>query len=99
MATKEHVIKYLNDALKEHPSTVNSQWYVGIAKDAKDRLFNDHNVDKDYGAWAHSMADSDTIARSVEKHFLDAGCDGGSGGGDSAPKSVYVYLKTAKTDP
>ncbi len=99
MSTKEHVITYLNGKLKELSNTVNSQWYVGIASDVRERLFIDHKVHEQNGQWAHSPADTADIARSVEKHFLDAGLDGGAGGGDDTTKTVYVYLKSSRTDP
>ena len=99
MSTEQQVRTFLNDKLKARPATSNDQWYVGIATDAKDRLFKGHNVSKDQDQWAHSKADTEEIARSVEKHFLDAGCDGGPGGGDAGSKFVYVYLKSRRTEP
>ncbi len=99
MSTEEQVRTYLNDKLKKHRATTNDQWYVGIATDPKDRLFKDHNVDKSQDQWAYSKADTEEIARSVEKRFLDAGCDGGPGGGDTGSKLVYVYLKSGRTEP
>ena len=99
MSTEEQVRTYLNDKLKKHQATTNDQWYVGIATDAKDRLFTDHKVDETQDQWAHSKADTEEIARSVEKRLLDAGCDGGPGGGDAGSKFVYVYLKSGRTEP
>ena len=99
MATKEEVSSYLNNRLKQNPDTVNAQWYVGIASDVRDRLFNDHNVHEQNDQWTHATAHTNAIARQVEADFLGAGCDGGKGGGDSATKTVYVYLKSARTDP
>ena len=99
MSTEQQVKNFLNDKLRAHPATSNDQWYVGIATDAKDRLFKDHNVDKTKDQWAHSKADTEEIARSVEKHFLNAGCGGGPGGGDAGSKYVYVYLKSSRTKP
>ena len=98
MGDHAHVVMYLNNKLKEHPDTTNEQWYVGIASDVEARLFSDHNVYRNE-PWATSEADTEEIARSVEKHFLDAGCDGGPGGGDSGTKIVYVYLKSSRTTP
>ena len=68
-----------------------SNWYVGIAADANDRLVNGHNAttaDNDALYWD---AGSDTVARSIEQHFIDKGCKGGDGGGDHRTKYVYVY--------
>ena len=73
--------------------------YVGITLDVQDRLFGDHNVSKENGHWIYRTASSNGIARDVEQHFLDAGMDGGPGGGSIASRSVYAYKKTPDTNP
>jgi hypothetical protein len=77
-----------------------SEWYVGIAKDPKQRLFKDHNVNEDTDKWIHVGASSSTVARNVEDYFVSKlGTDGGSGGGDSSTIHVYAYRKNSHTDP
>ena len=68
-----------------------SDWYVGVAANARDRLFNDHNVDEKNGQWIYEDCGSDSAARQVEKHFLNLGCQGGTGGGDHTTKFAYAY--------
>lgn len=97
MATLEGDIKKEIKAYVEECGGTKTQWYVGIATDARDRLFNDHNVNEDNDYWIYRIASSDTISRRVEKHFLDLGYDGGDGGGDENTKSVYAYRKTSNT--
>ena len=77
-----------------------SGWYVGIASDPSDRLFSDHNVNKDKeDAWIFRNCGSEAAARKVEKYFLGLGCDGGAGGGDSSTTYAYAYKKSAHTRP
>ena len=76
---------------------VYSKWYAGIAKDPEERLFTDHKVSKTKGTWIHRKCSTDTVSRRVEKHFLDKGCKGGPGGGDSSTKYVYAYKITSST--
>ena len=73
------------------------RWYVGIAAKPEDRLFDDHSVDKEKDAWIYRTASSDSIARDIEKHFLDKGAKGGAGGGDKDSKSVYAYRISSRT--
>jgi hypothetical protein len=73
--------------------------YVGVTSDANSRLFGDHNVSKDNGHWIYRSAFSDSVAREIEKHLLDAGMDGAPGGGDETSKIVYAYKKTSYTNP
>jgi hypothetical protein len=75
-------------------------WYVGIASDARTRLFIEHRVDENSGKWIYRIAESATEARDIEKHFLDEiGTDGGPGGGDWTAKQIYAYKKTALSKP
>lgn len=73
------------------------EWYVGIASDVRKRLFMDHNVHEKGDAWIFRDCGMDMVARSVEKYFIDKGCDGGSGGGDQTTKYVYAYRKAPHT--
>ena len=67
-----------------------SNWYVGITADVEDRLFNDHSVKKEGGVWIYSRTSSSSMARRIEKYFIDRkGTQGGPGGGDE--NSIYVY--------
>ena len=74
-------------------------WYCGVASDPRDRLFNDHNVSQQNGAWIHCELATDTQARQAEHYFLSRGCDGGPGGGDHTTRYAYVYKKTSYTNP
>ena len=67
-------------------------WYVGIAADPRDRLFNDHDVSEKGDAWIFREATSSAVAREVEDYFIDVkGTQGGAGGGDYRSRSVYAY--------
>ena len=69
-----------------------SSWYVGIAADARDRLFNDHSVKEKGDLWVYRRATSSAAARKIEKYFIDTkGTQGGPGGGDESSESVYAY--------
>jgi len=77
-----------------------SAWYVGISKDAKDRLFNEHNIREKKDAWIFRIASSSQVARDIEEYFVNAlGTDGGGGGGDISSDMVYAYKKCAHTNP
>lgn len=76
-----------------------SDWYVGISKNPRERLFQDHNVDEKKDAWIIRQAESESIAREIEDYFVNTlKTDGERGGGDN-PDSVYAYKKKSHTDP
>lgn len=72
-------------------------WYIGIAKKPRERLFRDHNVSEQVDLWIYRQANSDTVAREIENFFLAKGCKGGDGGGDHSTVYVYAYKITSKT--
>ncbi len=92
------IIKEIDDHIRESGGGY-SGWYVGIASDPRDRLFNDHNVNKDKDAWVYRDCGSEAAARKVEKYFLDRGYDGGTGGGDISTTYAYAYKKKDHTNP
>lgn len=74
-----------------------SEFYIGISKNARKRLFEEHHVDMDTSWWIYVTAESTDIARKVEKHYLELGMRGGDGGGDDASNMVYCYVVTPTT--
>ena len=74
-------------------------WYAGIAADAKQTLLNDHLVPENRSDWVYRICSSDIAARNAENALLKFGCDGESGGGDTAFVQVYAYKKTSSTKP
>jgi len=95
MATAQQIV----DEIEAHVgSGAYSAWYAGIAKDPRDRLFNEHGVkEKGGGGWIYRSADSNSAARAAEDALHKAGFDGGPGGGGEKSKAVYAYKKTATT--
>lgn len=77
-----------------------SNWYVGISKDAKDRLSSGHSVREKKDSWIYRSARSSQTAREVEDYFVNTlGTDGGGGGGDNTSDMVYAYKKAVHTNP
>ena len=76
----------------------NSEWYVGVATNAYNRLTVDHGLENADGRdnWAWRQAASSENARQIEKLYLEAGLDGGPGGGDASTSQVYVCLKSTR---
>ena len=94
--TKQEIIDDIADYFR---GKAYGSCYVGITSDVDKRLFGDHKVSKDDGRWIYRTATSHGVARDVEKHFLDAGMDGGGGGGDVTSRIAYAYAKTSSTKP
>jgi hypothetical protein len=97
MSSKQQIIDAINAHMARYPNTKNPNWYVGIAADARERLFDDHSVDERNGIWIYQQADSSNVAREVESAYHDAGCKGGPGGGDKFTDKVYAYVITSTT--
>ena len=94
--SKKEIIKDIEDHMAKRGGAI-GKWYVGIAANPRERLFDDHSVDEENGVWIHSRASSDSVARDIEKYFLDKGAQGGAGGGDEDSTAVYAYRITLST--
>lgn len=74
-------------------------WYVGITSDPKTRLFSAHNVNEQNGVWIYSNTKTETLARAIERYFVETiRTDGGTGGGGTASIFVYAYKKSPHTN-
>lgn len=97
--TEAEIIEYIKNYIDQNGADYHS-WYVGIAKNPKDRLTKNHNVDLDNDNWIFSTAESAGAARRIEQYFVEIlKTDGGPGGGDENTRSVYAYKKSSHTDP
>ena len=94
--SKKEIIKDIKGYMAKRGGDIDD-WYVGIAAKPRERLFDDHSVEEDGGAWIHRRASSESVAREIEKHFLDKGAQGGTGGGDEDTTAVYAYKITSDT--
>lgn len=72
-------------------------FYIGIAKNPEERLFEQHLVSKTNHCWIYQEASSEDEARKAEKTLLDIGMKGGPGGGDKETRFVYCYRITTET--
>ncbi len=65
-------------------------WVIGITDDLNRRKKEHAGKNKNVEAWKGWPADTEEIARTVEKYFLDNGMKGGGGGGIN-PTYVYIF--------
>jgi len=89
---------HLRGFIEEHACAPH-QWYVGLASDAEEKLFQHHKVNRHANSWIYRMADSPETARSVHEKFLRLGCDGEQHANELNATDVYIYLKSHKTSP
>ena len=97
LKTYNEIVSDIHAHLQKSGKRYYSEFYIGISKDASKRMFEDHHVDKEHSWWIYRTADSSAIAREVEKHYLDLGMRGGTGGGDEKANMVYCYVVTPTT--
>lgn len=74
------------------------EWYVGIAKDAKVRLFEDHRVNKNMDYWIYRKCLSNDAACRVKQCLITKyQMDGGLNSAGYALRFVYAYKKERHT--
>lgn len=86
-----------NDIVNHVDSDNKSNWYVGIATNPTNRLFDDHCVDKEHGGWIYRDASNETDARDTEAYLLNEYHFKGDVGGGNHPTYVYAYKITSYT--
>jgi hypothetical protein len=91
------VIKRIETYMKKFEGDY-SDWYVGITKDLEEELFQLHKVEEN-GIWISFGADTDEVAKKVEKYFLDKKTDGNPIDLEENTRIVYVYKKNSDTTP
>lgn len=70
-------------------------WYIGIASDPKQRLFNDHSVNEKSDPWIFQKCQTADSARKIEDNLINSlRTKGDTGGGDNTTKYIYGYLIT-----
>ncbi|OFY61464.1 MAG: hypothetical protein A2Y71_06400 [Bacteroidetes bacterium RBG_13_42_15] len=67
-----------------------SSWTIGVTDYPHIRREEHENNGEDVTSWTHYSTDSENDGRKVEKHFIDLGMKGGTGGGGNA-EYVYVF--------
>lgn len=86
------IIKEFDERIKKSGRQFYNEFYVGITTNIEERLFTDHRVQKEGNWWMYAPADTEAIARDVEKHYLEYGMRGDTGGGtDKEGKQWFVY--------
>lgn len=89
--TYEQIIRDFDEHIKKSYRQSYDEFYIGITLDIERRLFQDHRVEREGQWWIYSPADTEDIARRVERHYLDFGMRGGTGGGNGDGNVIYVY--------
>jgi len=98
MSVAVSVVQEIDEYIRTHGGGYRA-WYVGIAANPRDRLFNGHCVRKHGDLWIYRDAGSDAAARQAESYFLSLGCRGGDGGGSFQTRFVYAYKMALQTRP
>ncbi|MCA9668578.1 MAG: hypothetical protein KC503_23460 [Myxococcales bacterium] len=87
------------------------QWYVGVSRDARRRMFEEHGVHETRDTWIIRRASSAAEARELERYFVDVlGTAGGPGCCDASTDKclprpggaflmIYAYRRGTHTRP
>jgi hypothetical protein len=69
-----------------------SAWRVGLTRDWPKRKKDWGDAGELMGLWSCWQADSLTDAQAIERHFINKGMRGGTGGNLEANKAIFVYV-------
>ena len=77
----------------------NTNWFVGVSKDARARLFVQHHVRKKGDSWILVHAKSSQVARKVKSYLVKKLGISGGADAESDADFVYAYRKRSHTKP
>ena len=95
--TEQAIIRDFDEHLKKSGRQYYSEFYVGITNNIEQRLFVEHKVPRSNHWWIYAPADTEAIARNIEKTYLNKGMRGGVGGGTGNGDAKYVYCYVVAT--
>lgn len=95
--TYSDIVKKIDAHLQKSGGGQYSDFYVGVAKNASERLFNEHLVQEKGQWWIYVTASSPEVAHKVEQHYLDLGMRGGNNESEPDAYKVYCYAVTPLT--
>jgi len=75
MKKDEKEIKDLIETFITKENSGYNNWHVGITDDPNRKLFKDQKVDKSQDYWIYRSVPSSKIAKKIEKHFINLGCN------------------------
>lgn len=78
--------------LKDAIGNRGSAWTIGITNDPERRRKEHEQDGKNTTSWREWEADTKSDAEEAERHGLDNGMKGGTGGNVDGSKTVYVYI-------
>jgi hypothetical protein len=81
------------DSLIQNSGGNYRQWFVGIAINPRQELFDVKHVSEKSGTWTFKNAGTEMAAREMEAIFIKKGCKGGAPKKDSS-RFIYVYKMT-----
>lgn len=95
--TKNEIIDFLENQFRTTCwGKFYSDYYVGITNNIERRLYKEHNITPYECHWVADAKDKN-LADEIEKHFIDKGMKGSTGGGREDSTKIYVYRITTKT--
>ena len=76
-------------------------WYVGIASDPKNTMFETHRVDEEDDIWLYKQALTFAACKTVQTYFLEKLKTDGKAvtEGNEDTDCVYLYKKSERTHP
>jgi hypothetical protein len=74
-----------------------NRWYVGVTDNPSRRLYAEHNASSNESIVL--TVESEAVARSVEKFFVERYGTAGNPGGGENPRFVYAFKMMPQTRP
>ena len=77
-------------AIEGHIAGRYPSWTIGVTDRPNERKQEHERAGRDVSCWHHWDASTESVARRIERCFVDKGCKG-AGGGTGNANYVYIF--------
>ncbi len=93
-ATHEEIVRGIQNHIDKYDSKA-TDWYIGIAINIRNKLFEAHKVSEENGVWIYRAAENHRVAKEIKKHFVSLGLKNNDEDDDQSGTVIFVYKSSA----
>jgi hypothetical protein len=92
------IINTLDEFIRKNSFTYHD-WYVGLAVNVEENLFNEHQLNPETDVWIFKEIPDEKEGVRIREYFLNMGCVSGISDMTDRARYVYLYRRSSKSNP
>ena len=92
------IIDSLDEFIRKNSYTYRD-WYVGLTANVEEHLFNEHQLSPETDVWIFEAIPDAREGARIREYFLNMGCVSGISDVTYQAQYIYLYRRSAKSNP